>query len=279
MSQVYDYVTEAIVKQLEAGCIPWKKTWAHGMPSNFVSKKAYKGINLFLLAFAPYSSPYWLTYNQATSEGGTIRKGEKGTMVVFWKMLTGKDKITGQDKNIPLLRYYTVFNVEQCDGLTYDKADVKAFNPIESCETVLANMPQKPEVKHEQPSAFYSPAMDFINMPKANTFDNPEYYYATLFHELAHATGHVKRLNRDTVTSGAKFGSEVYSKEELVAEMASAFLCSETGILPSTISNSSAYIQGWLKKLKEDRTLLVSAASQATKASKFILGQLETVEA
>jgi antirestriction protein ArdC len=201
-------------------------------------------------------------------------------MVCFFKMNpTGQHDAKGREKLIPMLRYYNVFNIEQTQGLSIEAPTPKApFNPIEACEKALASYKDKPMLQHKGNRACYSPALDIVNMPNREAFNTREDYYATLFHELAHSTGHEKRLARAGLVDAVSFGSETYSKEELVAEIASSFLCTQTGIEQVTLSNSVAYIQGWLSKLSDDETLIVKAASQAKKASEYILGTKEEKE-
>jgi antirestriction protein ArdC len=284
-NDVYKIVNDKIVELLEAGTVPWKKPWqsSTSMPKNLVSKKGYRGVNLFMLACQPFSSPYWLTYNQATDLGGNVRKGEKSTPVIFWKMLdkddAASDKATGK---IPVLRYYSVFNIDQCEGITTPPTEEASnhFTPIETAENIILGMPMKPEIKYGGGRAYYSPTLDYIQLPKKTVFYSEAEYYNTLFHECCHASGHSKRLARKSILEPSYFGSHEYSKEELVAETGAAFLCGHAGIESCTIENSAAYIQGWLKALKNDRTLLVHAAAQGHKAADYILNvQPEELEA
>jgi antirestriction protein ArdC len=270
----YDRITERIVSLLTQGTVPWHKPWAiqTGLPRNLITQKPYRGINVFLLMAMNYESPNWLTLRQANAMGGQIKPGEKSCPVVFWKPMKVADKETKEEKKIPFLRMYHVFNVSQCTGLkNIPPADNTAFIPTLPAELV-ANMPQRPVIKHGMTMAAYSPATDVVNMPDQVRFESADHYYATLFHELVHATGHEKRLKRAGITERNGYGSEPYGKEELIAEMGSAFLCGHTGIVDRTIDSSAAYLEGWLKQLKEDRTLIVHAAAQAQKAADFILG-------
>lgn len=280
MNKVYQIITDQIIKRLEQGVIPWHKPWIGvDCPANLISKKEYKGINVFLLAVQNYSSPYWLTFNQCKQLGGMVKKGAKSTMIVFWKLNKGYeiDKETGEkrSKMIPILRYYRVFNVEQCENINPDKIpEVNQnpdFEPLEVCEAVIDNMPNRPDIKHEESRAYYHPRFDFVNMPKRESFDTEAFYYSVLFHELGHSTGHKSRLDRPGITGGTYFGSCDYSKEELVAEMTAAFLCGHCQIEQQTIDNSAAYIKSWLKSLKNDPKMVVQAAAQAQKASDYIL--------
>jgi len=272
---VYEIVTDRIVSMLEEGVVPWQKPWAtsNSLPINLVSKKNYRGLNVWLLGCSGYASPYWVSYKQATELGGTVRKGEKSSMVVFWTQFETLDKATGEKKKIPMLRYYNVFNVQQCDGIEYPSEETKKidFDPIEEAEKLVANMKNKPFITHVEQQAYYSRSEDKVNMPQKDSFDKPENYYSVLFHELTHATGHEKRLGRlqDSVSG---FGSTSYAKEELVAEMGASYLCATSGIVDRTIDNSAAYIASWLKALKNDKKLVVSAAGKAQKAVDYILG-------
>jgi antirestriction protein ArdC len=272
---VYEIVTKQVIDKLEAGIIPWQRPWIGGQAKNLISNKPYQGINPFLLACSGYSNPYWLTFKQAKAKGGTVKKGEKGTMIVFWKTYDKKsDSDPDETEKRWVLRYYKVFNVDQCEGIEAPELEQHEFNPIEQCEKVVNAMPNKPEIKNVESSAYYAPFKDFVNMPKPESFVNSEFYYTTLFHELSHSTGHKSRLdrhNKDKVNH--LFGSKDYSKEELVAEMGAAFLCGHTGIENKTIDNSVAYIQSWVKKFKDKPKMVVSAAAKAQKAANYILGK------
>lgn len=272
---VYQIVTDRIVRLLESGTVPWHKPWKGGnqWPQNFVSRKVYRGINLFLLNAASYSSPFWLTFKQVQSLGGHVRKGEQSFPVVFWKIL--KEEGDGEEKRIPFLRFHKVFNVAQCEGINVPiippLEGKSTFQPLDKCEQVVAAMPKRPEIDHNGARACYSPSLDAVSMPEARLFETSEGYYSTLFHELTHATGHVTRLNRKEITDPIRFGSDPYSREELVAEMGAAFLCGHCEIENKTLDQSASYIQSWLAKLKEDRKFVVHAAAQAQRACDFIL--------
>jgi antirestriction protein ArdC len=279
---IYEEITTTIITKLEQGLIPWNKPWSSGGPAkNLSSKKEYRGINQMLLGMSDYKSPYWVTFKQAKALKGQVRKGEKSTMVVFWKMVRVKDE-DDEAKIVPFLRHYCVFNVEQCDGLesvvpgTESVPEPLDFEPLAAAEAIVQGMPNAPSIEHKGTRACYAPAKDAIRMPEQKDFDSVESYYATLFHELGHSTGHRSRLNRDTMSDVAAFGSQTYSKEELVAEFTSAFLCGRCDIAPAIIENAAAYIQGWLKKLRNDNRLLVNAGAQAQKAADYILNVQHT---
>ena len=231
-------------------------------------------MNVFLLASQGYASPYWLTYKQALSIGGNVRKGEHGTPVTFWKIgKYSKENEAGETENRKsiLLRYYTVFNVLQCDGLP-DFGTGASINPIAECESVVKAMPNAPRIAASD-AAWYRPSTNTVGIPPIDTFHGSAEYYSTLFHELAHSTGHASRVGREGIETLNSFGSESYSKEELVAELGAAMLCGVTGIGKSTLENSAAYIATWIKRLKDDSKLIISAASQAQKAADYILGK------
>jgi antirestriction protein ArdC len=277
-SSVYQIVTEQILKQLESGVAPWRKPWRTEPPCNLVSGKEYRGINTFLLASQGCGSRYWLTFNQANKLGGHIRKGEKSSIVTFWNIgeeKTVRDADGNTSKSKPfLLRYYRVFNVEQTEGIR-EKLGLGNTIPrvpsIEQCEQIVKQMANSPAIQQDA-RAWYRPSTDTVGMPSRNAFNSAEEFYSTWFHELVHSTGHASRVGREGIEDIAAFGSESYSKEELIAEMGAAMLCGVTGISPATIPNSAAYLQGWINRLRGDSKLLVSAASQAQKAADFIQG-------
>ena len=275
MPTPYEVVTESIIKQLESGVAPWRKPWRTEMPANLASKKEYRGINVFLLASLGYGSRYWLTYRQAQTLGGSVRKGERGSKVVFWKIgeYRKEDKETGETENRKsiLLRYYTVFNLEQCEGIKSPEP-TRVIAPLEQCETIVNSMPNPPGFEQDS-RAFYRPSTDTVGMPARSAFDSVEEFYSTLFHELTHSTGHPSRVGREGIMEHNPFGSEDYSKEELVAEMGAAMLCGVAGIQSRTLDNSASYLQSWINRLRSDSRLIVSAASQAQKAADFILGR------
>lgn len=278
----YDKITDQMVAALEKGVVPWKKPWtAVGglMPINVASKRPYNGVNVIILAFKPYTSHVWGTFKQWQAKGAFVRKGEKASCILKWLTFAKKDKDgnveideKGNEKKIFTPKYYSVFNAEQVDGIDIDEytakpTEIKEFKPIEQAEQVVKNMPKCPEIKHIGNRASYSPSLDVVKMPKAEQFVSSGEYYSTLFHELGHSTGHESRVGRDIKNS---FGDDNYSKEELVAELTTCFVCSHVGIT-QTFDNSAAYIKGWLKTLKGDNKLIVQASSQAQKATKYIL--------
>ena len=279
MSTAYEIVTEIIIKQLQSGVAPWRKPWRTEIPANLVSKKEYRGINVFLLASQGYGSRYWLTYRQAQTVGGNVKKGEHGSKVVLWKIdeYQKRNTTSGQleDHKAILLRYYTVFNAEQCEGIELPDP-APPIHPIERCGSIVRSMPHPPAFVQEG-QACYRRSIDTVGMPALSAFHSAEEYYSTLFHELTHSTGHPTRLAREGILKHNPFGSEDYSKEELVAEMGAAMLCGVAGIESQTLGNSASYLQSWISRLKSDSRLVVSAAAQAQKAADYILGKA-TVE-
>lgn len=279
-NQVYDYVTEAMIKALESGTVPWRRPWKDMLPPmNFKSKKPYRGINYFLTAFSEFKSPYWLTYKQATELGGTVKPGSESHMVVFFKIMEYENKLSKNDtKKVPLLRYYRVFNLEQIDGIEVPASEVVKFNPNKKAEDVILCMPNRPTMEYGGDRALYHPMTDTVRLPNKTDFTSPEEFYCTAFHELAHSTGHENRLKRFlSHTPTQIFGSESYSKEELIAEMTAAFLCAHSGI-NQTLENSASYIQSWLKALKGDSKLVVQAANAAQKAADLIINKKDAEE-
>jgi antirestriction protein ArdC len=271
---VYEIITGQILAELEKGLVPWRKPWRTLPPANLVSKKTYRGINTFLLALAGYGSQYWLTYRQTQALGGNVRRGEHGTKVVFWRFTEYETETADgetENRTSAFLRYYTVFNLEQTEGLKALLA-LPPARPIEPAETIVAAMPNPPAYQQGF-LACYSPSSDTVTMPSPTAFHSRAEYYSTMFHELTHATGHAKRLAREGFDRPVEFGSESYSREELVAEMGSAMLCGVAGIEQNTLANSAAYLKSWIARLKSDSRLVISAASAAQKAADYIRGE------
>ena len=280
---IYEIVTEQILEIMAQGVIPWKKPWnARGSHRNLVSGKQYRGVNVFLLSCSPFSSPWWITFKQATEKGGKIQKGQKGRKVVFWKplLINEENPTTGktEKKKIFMLRYYTIFNLEQVDGIEAPvEPESEKLKPIAEAEKIVSDMQNCPDILEAAGNkACYYPSRDEVQMPFFQDFDEAEKYYSTLFHELAHSTGHESRVSRPDMQKGNRFGSEDYSKEELIAEMTAAFLCGEAGILPATVENSVAYLQSWTAKFKEDSKMVVCTAAAAQKAADYILNRTFT---
>lgn len=266
---VYEIVTQKIIEKLEQGVVPWRKPWINGTAVNWVTQKPYRGINTLLLEPGEYA-----TFKQITEAGGKVKKGEKGHIVVFWKWLEKEDEETGETEKVPLLRYYKVFEINtQCEGLESKRKTEKfEHDPVEEAEKIIKGYVNCPTYSFNPGSAYYKPFEDHINVPPMWDFPNVHEYYCTMFHEMIHSTGHKDRLNREGVAKLNAFGDEVYSKEELVAELGAAMLCGVAGIDNSTLDNSASYIQSWLRVLKSDKRMVVHAAAQAQRACDYILG-------
>lgn len=288
----YQAVTDLILEHLERGTVPWRCPWQRevGIPRNFHSGKTYNGINVLLLGIRHRPSPWWLTYRQALERGGHVRKGEKGAFVVKYGQIKPKNPTAGsapsgigsQDndsrRSRMFLREYTVFNASQIDGIEFPAQPVpqklQPSHRIEAAERLVQAMPTSPVIKEGATTqACYRPSTDMVFMPALESFECAESFYLTLYHELTHATGHPSRLNRESLIKHDGFGGKVYSQEELVAEMGSAFLGMEVDIIRDQHEQSAAYLQSWLEVLraKEHKRWIINAAAQATKAVDFIL--------
>ncbi|MED0665605.1 zincin-like metallopeptidase domain-containing protein [Bacillus badius] len=269
--KIYDIVTNKIIEKLEKGVVPWRRPWINGGAAvNWKTQKPYRGINTFLLEAGEYA-----TFKQIQEAGGKVKKGEKSHIVVFWNLLEKENDENGEIEKIPYLRYYRVFEINsQVEGLE-SKRKEQSFNhdPIEKAEEIYKGYANAPDYTFHSGKAAYYPTIDKINCPPLKDFPKVEEYYCTLFHEMIHSTGHKSRLARSGVTTqNVAFGDEVYSKEELVAEMGAAMLCGVAGIDNHTIENSASYIQSWLRALKEDKKMIISASQQAQKAVDYIQG-------
>lgn len=273
---VYEIVTNKIIEQLEKGVAPWAKNWQGEEAINYVTRKPYRGINRWLL---PFTGEY-LTFNQVQDLKGHIKKGEKANLVVFFKMLETEATETEKADHFPMLRYYNVFHLSQVEGI---ETKCPAFLAIDrnqiipNCETVVNAYFEKAKVIFNtvlgSGRAFYSPSNDSITMPDIKQFDDSEGFYSTLFHEIVHSTGHASRLARSGVTGENHFGNKEYSKEELIAELGAAFINNRVGIdNEKQIEHNAAYLQAWIKTLKGDSKLIVSAASASQKACDYVLG-------
>lgn len=282
----YRQVTDFVMEQLEKGEIVWRKGWnSKGLPRNIITGLPYRGWNVFFLNFVTlrkeYPTPYFLTFRQAQLKGGHIRKGEKGVPIVYWAKIEDKKKsneanAAEEEIKIRLVpRQYIVFNIAQTEGIEFPEAaqPETVIDSLAACDAIVQDMPNVPPIQYKGDEAWYSPKRDLVNIPEKHLFNSSEELYSTLFHELAHSTGHSSRLNRKELVETDGFGNERYSKEELTAEMTAAFLCAISGIEQQTLTNSAAYIQGWLQSLQNDKTLVVKAAAQAQKAADYILNR------
>jgi antirestriction protein ArdC len=276
---IYQTITERFLVQLKSGTVPWRKPWLDAQ--NIVSRQPYHGINALLLGSSDFQSPFWLTFRQAVDLGGSIKKGAKSTPVIYYKFLDKTDsdgnpirQNNGTSKRIPFVRWSNVFNLDQTEGveppaLTISRSDLSAS---ERASAIVQKAKLCP-IYDSGFAALYSPRDDVIRMSSPSAFRSQEDYYHCLYHEMTHASGHGSRLNRDGITQRAKFGSERYSKEELIAELGAAFLSNEAGILDRVrFDNSAAYLASWIAKLENDPRLIVSAASQAQRSADFIMG-------
>ncbi len=281
-TDLYQDVTDRIIAQMEKGVLPWARPWSadkapFDFPNNAATGNHYSGINILLLWDAQlegeHSTHSWLTYKQAQSLGGNVRKGERGSTVCYASTFTPQKEKTaaaqeGRDaRAIGFLKRYTVFNADQCDGLG-DKFTPAEPMPeremIPAAEAVIAATGA--DFRHGGNKAFYSPFHDFIQTPHQQKFDDQINYYRTAFHELGHWTGHKSRLDRDLKNG---FGSKDYAREELIAEMSAAFSCARLGITPTV--RHADYLGSWLKVLKEDKRAIFKAASMASKATAFVM--------
>lgn len=275
----YQAITDTIVASLEAilsgasAAPSWCKPWSSiGSPRNAFTNRPYNGINAFLLALKPYSDPRYATFNQIKAEGGMVRKGEKGTQIVFWTFIQDRKD---EKKKIPLLRIFTVFNVkDQTDGI--ELKAVTLPNKEERKAHIEAVVAATGATIQNGGNASYNPSSDVVTMPIFESFDKADSYYSTLAHELTHWTGSSKRLNRDLT---GRFGSESYAMEELVAELGNAFFCQTMGIDGDMQKNHVAYIASWIKVLKNDKHAIFKASTLAKEAVKVLIGEQVEEEA
>jgi antirestriction protein ArdC len=286
-ADLYSQITDKIIAELEQGVRPWNKPWAAGHVAGPISRplrsngKPYSGINVLMLWATAmergYSAPIWLTYKQAQELGAQVRKGEKGTLVVYASTFTRteQDTATGEDteRKIPFLKGYSVFNVEQIDGLPahYTATHAPRLNEQQrngQAEAFFAAT--KADIRHGGNSAHYVPAEGYVQMPPFESFRDAGAYYGTLAHECTHWTKHPSRLERDF--QAKRFGDQGYAMEELVAELGAAFLCADLELTPQIRDDHAPYIAGWLKALKNDKRAIFTAASHAQKAADFLHG-------
>ncbi len=286
---IYSTITDRITEKLIAGTVPWRKPWNSnsanlGDNQNIMSGKAYRGINAVSTYVSGYNSNKWASFKQWSDVGGKVRKGEKSTPVLYWASGV-EEQSDGSERKWGCAKYSCIFNMDQVDNVDSLKAiDAKnmpatktEFERIEACEKILDRFferDKKLTLRNGGNRAYYMPARDAVQMPERQDFSRPTDYYAVLFHELSHATGHESRLARKTVTGSHGFGTHEYSKEELIAELGSAFLCGVAGIDTAILDQSAAYIQSWLRVLRHgDPKILVQSASAAQKAADLILGK------
>ena len=284
MANVYQMVTDRIVEQLNNGIIPWRQPWVGGsaMAISYTSRKAYSALNQLLLG----KPGEWLTWKQVYDRGGKVKKGAKARFCVFYqwvdKKVENEETHEIEDYSFPILKWYKVFHIDDTEGIESKIETVEPDNtiqPIEKAEAVINGyLSREDSLKfindRESSQAYYSPSADEVVVPMITQYEIPEEYYSTTFHELTHSTMHEKRCNRREENKVAAFGSKDYSREELVAEIGSAMLCNRIGIeCEKAFKNSVAYIQSWLKALKNDPKMIVWASGRAEKAAKYILNE------
>lgn len=276
-------ITEQIVEALRKGTPPWRRPWCvdrrnMGHPANTVSAKSYRGINVLLLALTGYESKWWATYLQWQALGGQVRRGQRGTQIVYWRQIKRKRANEHGDESVetfPFLKTWTVFNVAQVEGQLVDKyragttvAESPTFIDYGPAESVISATGA--DIRFGGSKAVYYPQQDYIELPPKHSFPEGHEYYATAFHELCHWTGHEKRLAR--INKNARFGDQVYAFEELCAEIGGCFLCTELGVPQSNdLSNEHAYLQRWLRVLEDDPKAIFRASTQASEAADFVL--------
>jgi len=278
--QLYAQVTEHVIAQLEAGIVPWVRPWRFQktfgiMPQNAATGRPYTGINILILwaardAFG-YASNGWMTFRQAHAKGGTVRKGEKGTPIVFMKPLRIKEPEADEEKTIRMLRSYYVFNTEQIDGLPTAEPQIIPPQPEGRVSDFIKAIGAT--VQHGGNRACYVPSLDFISLPHPHQFESVGSYYATSLHEHAHWSGAKDRLNRDL---SGRFGTQSYAAEELVAELTAAFLCAHLDIEGEL--RHADYIGHWLQLLKSDERAIFTAAAKASQAATYLRAQAGETE-
>lgn len=291
-TNLYDEVTTRIITELEAGRLPWVQPWGTtggagpGLPRNALTARAYSGVNVLILWGAViehgWPSQSWLTFRQALEAGGCVRKGERGVTVVYADRFTPEaekaraEREGGDPKAVPFLKRFTVFNVAQCEGLreglASDPAPLPEREIVPVAEEVIAA--SGVDFRIGGTRAFYVPSQDFVQVPPQPAFFEQVNYYRTCLHELTHATGSPKRLNRDLTNA---FGSKDYAREELIAEMGSAFLCAALGIVPTV--RHADYVGAWLEVLREDNRAIFRAASAACRAAEWLLARHREAQA
>ncbi|MCK9250793.1 MAG: zincin-like metallopeptidase domain-containing protein [Solirubrobacteraceae bacterium] len=295
----YQIATDAILAALDRGTIPWRKPWSEipgRTPRNAITGRSYRGVNVLLLGMAGYDDPRWITFAQAKKAGGMVRKGEKSTPVLLWKrtrkrLKTDADVASARAEGrrieadaqgrryavLFLARLFRVFNSAQVDGL--DLAPISKDEPMSeweavgTCDEIVRGYTDGPSIYEGGNSASYAPCRDHVQMPGRGQFSAATDWHATLFHELAHSTGHPSRLNRDDLTAGHRFGTKGYAREELTAELAASMLCAVAGIDSAPLTErSAAYIDHWRQAISDDARLVVVAAQRAQRAADRILG-------
>lgn len=292
-SVVFEEITNKIIAKLEEGVIPWKRTWGYLEPAqNHFSGHVYRGVNALLILCEDFKTPFFATFKQIKENGGVVKKGSKGTQVYYYGCLyyDGDDKISERAFNnlprakqeeirkVPYLKSMFVFNMSDVEGVELKPCttiDGSGNEQHEEAHAFVQQLTNKPKIELSGNQPCYIPALDMIRIPPIEQFKSSEDFYTTFFHELTHSSGHAKRLNREGLTKMAAFGSPVYSREELVAELGACYFNNFFGIdTPEIFENAAAYLQGWIKALKGDSTLLMQASGQAQKAFTFFKEQV-----
>jgi len=268
---VYSIVTNQIISFLQQGSIPWHRSWPDRKPPrNLLSNQPYRGINVWLLLSTKYEHNLFLSWDQLKSVGGSVKRGEQGHVVVYSKKYTTDEA----GKQIPLLRYYKVFNIAQCTGIPSSlipNSVIQERDPLTCAEAVVQQMASCPPIKHRKQRAFYDPGTDIVNMFGQKTCAIPAAYYRALFQQLIHSTGHASRLNRPTIAGMLEFGSDPYSLESIIAELGACYLCSHCGLGHADAKFDLVYLESWTGMLMGDKALIVSASTQAQRAVDYIL--------
>ncbi|TIV14258.1 MAG: DUF1738 domain-containing protein [Mesorhizobium sp.] len=279
IKDTYQRITDTIVEQLDAGTKPWIRPWRGSVRHSLIPRRAtgeaYRGVNVLMLWVSGqmfgYEENTWMTYRQAQDLGGQVRKGEKGTLVVKYGTFTPQEREDDEDRSIPYLKGYTVFNVEQIENLPdrfVSPAEELPSVPVPHMETVEAFVGNTgAKVSYSGTKACYRPSSDDILMPDRDRFESEVHLYSTLLHELSHWTGPKHRLDRDL---SGRFGTECYAVEELVAELAASFLCADLGVAHNPRDNTAAYLASWLAVLKNDKRAIITAAAKAQAAADYL---------
>ena len=268
-SEIFNKITDTIIQKLKEGIIPWRKSWKTGIPINYISKLPYNGVNFLSLCSMDFSSPYYLTFLQCKHKNGYVNKGEHGQLVVFWKAEDTTDEGSNKDTvgnsiTKMIFRSSYVYNISQTS--LYAEADDSV--KLIPAEIILEALKEKPIIKHNFRRCYYNPLQDHISIPSNGDFDKPEEYYSSLFHELMHWTGHASRLGRDLSAN-----DDAYALEELIAELGSSYLCGLAGISPMVLDNQTAYINGWLNRITDNKQILVRASIEARKALDYLISE------
>jgi len=280
---VYTLINGKIIEQLQKGIVPWRTQWIKGgIPTNIYTRNVFRGLNAILLTMLGYGRNLFITEKQLKEyEGGAIKPGERPHMLASWNYKNEEGEATANDGNEKKERtgisYYSVYNIAQCVGVSYEMEAAVEIFPFTACEEMIANMPHPPMIKHKEPLPYYQPMDDLVNMPKKTSFKNEAEFFEKFIHQLVHSTGHHTRLNRIGLVQMPEFGCEPYTLEELVAEIATCSLLSHVGIT-SDFEPTSAYLLGWIDKFSKDKYMIFNAATLAQKAVDFIIGSEPQVE-